>query len=139
MNFGPNYFVKLIFTMSSILIVISNWTSNASIQSEPRQNLWNHDSRYPAVVQAGADAIGFGIFPQVHVMSALNKANFGNWFSTLYVQLVGLFVNASAEEIQTVLDSVPLDVLQLHGDETLNNANKDCGTSANAVGIKPFR
>jgi phosphoribosylanthranilate isomerase len=32
--------------------------------------------------------------------------------------LVGLFVNASAEEIQTVLDSVPLDVLQLHGDET---------------------
>ncbi len=34
------------------------------------------------------------------------------------MQLVGLFVNASAQEIQTVLDSVPLDVLQLHGDET---------------------
>ncbi len=32
--------------------------------------------------------------------------------------MVGLFVNASATEIQDVLDCVPLDVLQLHGDET---------------------
>ena len=35
-----------------------------------------------------------------------------------YVQMVGLFVNASVTEIQDVLDCVPLDVLQLHGDET---------------------
>ena len=35
-----------------------------------------------------------------------------------YVQMIGLFVNASATEIQDVLDCVPLDVLQLHGDET---------------------
>ena len=35
-----------------------------------------------------------------------------------YVQMVGLFVNASVTEIQDILDCVPLDVLQLHGDET---------------------
>jgi phosphoribosylanthranilate isomerase len=31
---------------------------------------------------------------------------------------VGLFVNAKAELIQRVLDAVPLQVLQFHGDET---------------------
>jgi phosphoribosylanthranilate isomerase len=54
------------------------------------------------------------------------------------VQLVGLFVNASAQEIQTVLDSVPLDVLQLHGDETLSNANKLL-RNVSAVGTKRFK
>ena len=29
-----------------------------------------------------------------------------------------VYLSTGAEEIQTVLDSVPLDVLQLHGDET---------------------
>ena len=35
-----------------------------------------------------------------------------------FVTSVGLFVNASAEEIHGVLDSVNLDLLQFHGDES---------------------
>ena len=35
-----------------------------------------------------------------------------------YVNIVGLFVNASAEEIAQVLEQVPLDIIQFHGDET---------------------
>jgi len=35
-----------------------------------------------------------------------------------FVSAVGLFVNASQQEIDTVLDTCPLDVLQMHGDES---------------------
>jgi phosphoribosylanthranilate isomerase len=35
-----------------------------------------------------------------------------------YISIVGLFVNASAEDIALVLASVPLDIIQFHGDET---------------------
>jgi phosphoribosylanthranilate isomerase len=35
-----------------------------------------------------------------------------------FVSTVGLFVNATQAEIDAVLDECPLDVLQLHGDET---------------------
>ncbi|WP_436863232.1 phosphoribosylanthranilate isomerase [Acinetobacter haemolyticus] len=71
-----------------------------------------------AVVQAGADAIGFVFFPPSPRHVSIEQAKVLANAVPAYVQLVGLFVNASVEEIQTVLDSVPLDVLQLHGDET---------------------
>ena len=71
-----------------------------------------------AVVQAGADAIGLVFFPPSPRHVSIEQAQILASSVPAYVQLVGLFVNASAEEIQTVLDSVPLDVLQLHGDET---------------------
>jgi phosphoribosylanthranilate isomerase len=41
-----------------------------------------------------------------------------------YVQTVGLFVNASAEEIQTVLEHVALDVYSFMVMKHLNNASK---------------
>jgi len=34
-----------------------------------------------------------------------------------FVSVVGLFVDAAAEEVQRVLDEVPLDLLQFHGNE----------------------
>ena len=71
-----------------------------------------------SVVEAGADAIGFVFFPPSPRHVSIEQAQSLASLVPAYVQLVGLFVNASAEEIQTVLDSVPLDVLQVHGDET---------------------
>ena len=71
-----------------------------------------------SVVEAGADAIGFVFYPPSPRHVSIEQAQSLASLVPAYVQLVGLFVNASAEEIQTVLDSVPLDVLQLHGDET---------------------
>jgi tryptophan synthase beta chain len=35
-----------------------------------------------------------------------------------FVSVVGLFVDAAPEEIRRVLETVPLDILQFHGDET---------------------
>ncbi|MGN8008007.1 phosphoribosylanthranilate isomerase [Acinetobacter sp. 22301] len=71
-----------------------------------------------AVVAAGADAIGFVFFPPSPRHVTVEQAQELAKVIPPYLQMVGLFVNASAAEIQDVLDCVPLDVLQLHGDET---------------------
>ena len=71
-----------------------------------------------SVVQAGADAIGFVFFPPSprYVSPAQAQQLIKN--IPPYVQTVGLFVNASAEQIQTTLEHVALDIIQFHGDET---------------------
>ena len=71
-----------------------------------------------AAVQAGADAIGLVFYPPSPRYVSIEQAQKLAQHVPAFVQLVGLFVNASAAQIQQVLDVVPLDVLQLHGDET---------------------
>ncbi len=71
-----------------------------------------------SAVQAGADAIGFVFFePSPRYVSALQAQPLAQAIPP-YVNIVGLFVNASAEEIAQVLEQAPLDVIQFHGDET---------------------
>lgn len=71
-----------------------------------------------SVVQAGADAIGFVFFPPSPRYVSPEQAQQLIEDIPPYVQVVGLFVNASADQIQATLDQVALDVIQLHGDET---------------------
>lgn len=71
-----------------------------------------------AAVSAGADAIGLVFFPPSPRHVSITQAQALLQHIPAYVQVVGLFVNATANEIKSVLDSVALDVLQLHGDET---------------------
>lgn len=71
-----------------------------------------------AVVQAGCDAIGLVFFPPSPRHVSIEQAQQLVKHIPAYVQVVGLFVNASATEIQQVLDRVSLDILQLHGDES---------------------
>ncbi len=71
-----------------------------------------------SAVAAGADAIGLVFFPPSPRNVSIEQAQQLADVLPPYVQLVGLFVNASAAEIQQILQKVPLDVLQLHGDET---------------------
>ncbi len=61
-----------------------------------------------AAVEAGADAIGFVFYAKSPRVAALPP----------FVTTVGLFVNASRCELGEILDAVPLDLLQFHGDET---------------------
>lgn len=71
-----------------------------------------------AAVAAGVDAIGLVFYPpSPRAVSAEQAAELVKQISP-FVQAVGLFVNASSAEIQQVLAVVPLDLLQLHGDET---------------------
>ena len=71
-----------------------------------------------SVVQAGADAIGLVFYPPSPRSVTVEQAQQLLTHIPPYVQTVGLFVNASPEEILAVLQNVALDVLQLHGDES---------------------
>lgn len=71
-----------------------------------------------AACDAGADALGFVFYEKsprhvtIETAVALVRA------LPPFVQSVGLFVNAGPAFVATVLNAIPLDVLQFHGDET---------------------
>ncbi len=77
-----------------------------------------------SVVDAGADAIGFVFFPPSPRNVSVELAQELVKYVPAYVQTVGLFVNASSEEILEVLKTVSLDVIQFHGDETPEQCQK---------------
>ena len=71
-----------------------------------------------AVVAAGVDAIGFVFYAPSPRSVTPEQAKKLLKHVPAYVQTVGLFVNATGNEIEQVLKTVPLDLLQFHGDET---------------------
>ena len=66
----------------------------------------------------GADAIGLVFYP--NSPRAVDNATARAVVAALppFVSVVGLFVNAAPEQVRRVLDQVPLDLLQFHGDES---------------------
>jgi len=88
-----------------------------------------------SVVQAGADAIGFVFFaPSPRSVTAAQVAELIQHVPP-YVQTVGLFVNASAVDIQAILKISPVDILQFHGDES----PEQCKTIAQTVGRRWYK
>ena len=71
-----------------------------------------------AAVAAGADAIGLVFYPPSPRYVDLAQAAALARRVPPFVSVVGLFVNATACELNETLDAVPLDLLQYHGDET---------------------
>ena len=69
-------------------------------------------------IEAGADAIGLVFYPPSPRYVELAKAAELARAVPPFVTIVGLFVNATACELNETLDAVPLDLLQFHGDET---------------------
>jgi phosphoribosylanthranilate isomerase len=71
-----------------------------------------------AACEAGADALGFVFYEKSprHLTAASATALVREL--PPFVQSVGLFVNAAPALIESILQVVPLDVLQFHGDET---------------------
>lgn len=71
-----------------------------------------------AACQAGADALGFVFYePSPRAVSAAQAKTLVAAVPA-FVTTVGLFVNASPAEVREVLEQVPLDLLQFHGDES---------------------
>lgn len=70
------------------------------------------------VIDAGADAIGINFFPKSKRF--IEPSSAAEWLGELAGQAcrIGLFVNASIEEIEAVVDLSVIDAIQLHGDET---------------------
>ncbi|HET7143784.1 MAG TPA: phosphoribosylanthranilate isomerase, partial [Anaerolineales bacterium] len=86
-----------------------------------------------AAMEAGADLIGFNFYPKSpryidvgvcrDIMSVMRKYG--------HVTYVGVFVNASVEEIHATMETCGLGLAQLHGDETPEMLN--------ALGGKAFK
>ncbi len=70
-----------------------------------------------AAVNAGADAIGLVFYPPSPRYVSIEQAQRLAQDVPPFVSLVGLFVNATPEEVHAVLAAVPLTLLQFHGDE----------------------
>src|SRR6478672_8981349 len=71
-----------------------------------------------AAVQAGADAIGFVLYPRSPRFVTAQRA--AELAATLppFVTPVLLFVNESVESVRAACTALPSAVLQFHGDET---------------------
>lgn len=71
-----------------------------------------------AAVEAGADAIGLVFYAKSPRAVSVAQAREILGALPPFVTSVGLFVDASRCELQDILDAVPLDLLQFHGNET---------------------
>lgn len=70
------------------------------------------------LASAGVDAIGLVFYaPSPRAVDAKAAAEIVAQLPA-FVTVTGLFVNAEADEVRQVLQQVPLDLLQFHGDES---------------------
>ncbi|MBM5570381.1 MULTISPECIES: phosphoribosylanthranilate isomerase [Deefgea] len=90
-----------------------------------------------AVAQAGADAIGLVFYPPSPRHVSIEQATEIVASLPAFVMSVGLFVNESALVVSSVLEKVPLDLLQFHGDEDLAYCSQFGRPFIKAVRVKP--
>ena len=94
-----------------------------------------------SAVNAGVDAIGFVFYAPSPRSVTIEQAKELAKHVPAYVQIVGLFVNATADEITQVLEQIPLDMVQFHGDETAEQCQQIAVQSKcrwyKAIQVKP--
>ena len=71
-----------------------------------------------AAVEAGADAIGLVFYAKSPRAVSVEQAAAIVQALPPFVTSVGLFVNMPRDQLQALLQQVPLDLLQFHGDES---------------------
>jgi len=71
-----------------------------------------------AAVEAGADAVGLVFHPASPRAVTAEQAQALCAVLPPFVTAVGLFVDAPAERIRAILERVPLELLQFHGEES---------------------
>jgi phosphoribosylanthranilate isomerase len=98
------------------------WTGSSEPAGRPRTRIkicgLTREADVDAAVAAGADALGFVLWPGSPRFVAPERA--GELARRLppFVTPVLLFVNAGADEVRRGVEHVPLALLQFHGDET---------------------
>ena len=70
-----------------------------------------------AAVDAGADAVGLVFYPHSPRFVSTEQAVRLAQCVPPFVTIVGLFVNAEAQLVREILATVPIHLLQFHGDE----------------------
>ncbi|HZX51470.1 MAG TPA: phosphoribosylanthranilate isomerase [Pseudomonas sp.] len=71
-----------------------------------------------SAAEAGADAIGLVFYAKSPRAVSVQQARAVIAALPPFVTTVGLFVDASRQELDEILAAVPLDLLQFHGDES---------------------
>lgn len=71
-----------------------------------------------AAIAAGADALGFNFYPPSPRYIAPKAAAEMIRALPPFVTCVGLVVNPDADDVASLLETVPLDLLQFHGEES---------------------
>lgn len=86
---------------------------------------------------AGADALGLNFYSKSPRFIDTGKAKVLHSALPAFVTRVGLFVNAEAEFVKSVLAAVPLDLLQFHGDESAEYCQSFARPYLKALRMKP--
>ncbi|WP_339485771.1 phosphoribosylanthranilate isomerase [Pseudomonas sp. EL_65y_Pfl2_R95] len=90
-----------------------------------------------AAIAAGADAIGFVFYPKSPRAVTIEQAQAILASLPPFVTTVGLFVDMPREALVQLLEQVPLDLLQFHGDETPEQCEGFGRPYIKALRVKP--
>ena len=90
-----------------------------------------------AAAHNGADAIGLVFYAESPRNISLQAAQEIVAALPPFISVVGLFVNASQNKIETVLSQLRLDALQFHGDETAADCAQFNLPYLKAIRVKP--
>ena len=88
-----------------------------------------------AAVDAGADAIGFVFAPSKRRVSISEARELAKGIPP-HVKKIGVFVNATVEELEQTFREVPLDFVQFHGDENVDFLKKVGLPSIKALSVR---
>ena len=88
-----------------------------------------------AAVDSGADAIGFVFADSRRKISAEQAASLAEGIPDGVLK-IGVFVNESLEEVERIAKTVPLDMVQLHGDEDPDYARRVSLPTIKALSIR---
>ncbi len=90
-----------------------------------------------AAVAAGADAIGFVFHsPSPRFVTPQRAAELARRIPP-FVAVVGLFVNATPETVLAACDSLPISILQFHGDEDVAFCRQFARPYLRAARVRP--
>lgn len=90
-----------------------------------------------AAINAGAEAIGLVFYPKSKRYVTAEQATHLLRNMPAFVTVTGLFVDETPEQVQAVLDTVPLDLLQFHGNETPEYCKQFNKPFIKAVRVQP--
>lgn len=90
-----------------------------------------------AAVEYGVDAIGLVFYPDSPRYVGIASAREIAASVAPFVTLTGLFVNAAEDEIRQVLASVPLGLLQFHGQESNGECSRFGRPFIKAIPMRP--
>ncbi|MFT6051028.1 MAG: phosphoribosylanthranilate isomerase [Halioglobus sp.] len=88
-------------------------------------------------IASGANAIGLVFYPDSPRAVTIDDAVKIAAVVPPFVSIVALFVDESASVIRAVLESVPIDVIQFHGDESADFCQQFGRPFIKAIRVKP--